>query len=460
MEILRRWDMKHWGRITGVMLAMLLAMASLQAQAATKAQDREFNHMSTGFPLTGVHATTACETCHVGGVFVGTPRACDGCHAVGKRVVATPKSTKHIVTDAPCESCHFNTSTFFGARYNHGTAVSGECANCHNGRIVEGMPSAHPVTTSACDSCHRSSAWIPASWNHRDTASDCSVCHQAAGPGRNYTSARHSGTYAPLGILATCKECHTNYYTFSSYYYRHNPPGNSATCGTCHNNVAYANGVMQIATTAAHTSYASATIACASCHKSYAPGTFAAGHYDHVGAGTCDTCHSAHAAWSPAITQASTARHSVYTAAGIPLCADCHTSTAAWAGSRYNHAGATVCATCHQGNAGWNTYIRQLSANHIPFTAAACTNCHTSSASWATVARGATLHANVTTIGPGACAVCHGSNTLYPGNGQQTARWPSYHESSKATPAPAMDCSWGGCHDPAGTKGSLYINWD
>lgn len=452
--------MKHFGKITGALFAMLLAFASLQAQAATKAQDREFNHMSTGFPLAGVHATTSCESCHIGGVFVGTPRACDGCHATGKRVVATPKSLKHIVTDAPCETCHFNTSTFYGARYNHGTAVPGQCTNCHNGRIVEGMPRNHPVSPvvgASCDSCHRSSSWLPASWNHTDTGSDCSVCHKAGGPGRNYTSARH-GSYNTLGILATCRNCHTNYYTFSSYYYNH--IGAASTCGTCHQNTPGIVGVTPIVSTTAHANYASALISqCSSCHKSFGIGTFAAGRYDHAGAGTCDTCHSGHAGWSPAITQASTARHTVYTAAGIATCASCHTSTAAWAGSRYNHSSGAACSTCHSGQPTWNTYIRQMSTNHIPFTAATCESCHTSSASWATVARGATLHANVTTTGAGACAVCHGSNTSYPGNGQQTESWPSFHKSSK-NPA-ATDCSSSNCHKPgAGGKGVLYQVWD
>jgi hypothetical protein len=450
--------MGYFEKIAGALFALMLVFFAAHAQAATKAQDKEFNHLSTGYPLTGVHTTVACEACHVGGVFVGTPRACDGCHATGKRVVATPKSLKHIVTDAPCETCHFNTSTFYGARYNHGTAVPGQCETCHNGRIAQGKPSAHPVTLSACDNCHRSSSWLPASWNHRDTASDCSVCHKAGGPGRNYTAATHLPmSMDTVSFTGNCKACHTNYYTFYSAYYNH--VGASTSCGNCHQFAAYGPGVKQITSTTAHTNYASALITqCTSCHKSYAVGTFAAGKYDHVGAGTCDTCHSGHAAWSPAITQASTARHNVYAAAGIAACSTCHTSTAAWAGSRYNHSSGAACSTCHSGQPTWNTYIRQMSANHIPFTAATCESCHTSATSWASVARGSTLHANVTTTGAGACAVCHGSNTSYPGNGQQTARWPSFHESSK-NPS-AADCSAGGCHRPGGSKGVLYQKWD
>ena len=122
--------MKRLGRVLGVVLAVVLAVCSLQAQAAgTQAVGRSFDHNATGFPLSGVHALTACETCHAAGVFKGTPKTCDGCHALGKRVVATPKSSSHIVTDAPCDTCHFNASTFLGARFNHGTALPGQCKN-------------------------------------------------------------------------------------------------------------------------------------------------------------------------------------------------------------------------------------------------------------------------------------------------------------------------------------------
>jgi nitrate/TMAO reductase-like tetraheme cytochrome c subunit len=406
--------MKHWGKITGCLFAMLLAFVSVQAQAATKAQSREFNHMSTGFPLTGVHAMTPCETCHVGGVFVGTPRVCDGCHAVGKRVVATPKSLKHIVTDAPCETCHFNTSTFFGARYNHGTAVPGQCTNCHNGRIVEGTPRNHPVSPIpgvSCDSCHRSSSWLPASWNHTDTASDCSTCHKAGGPGRNYVTGHLPMSMDTQNFATNCKACHSNYYTFYSAFYNH--AGASTACGNCHQFAAYGPGVKQIVSTAAHNTYVSATITqCQSCHKSYGVGTFAAGRYDHASGATCDTCHSGKP-WAPAITQiTSTAAHNVYsTNAVITNCGSCHKSTIAWAGSRYDHVGAGACQTCH--TAANSPTIRAMATNHIPIaTTATCSSCHISAASWASVS----MQHNATQIALTPCKGCHLGSPRYLGS--------------------------------------------
>ncbi|MGE5757980.1 MAG: hypothetical protein ACM3W8_03845, partial [Sideroxydans sp.] len=42
----------------------------------TQSPGHEFNHFETGFPLTGAHLTTECGSCHVAGVFKGTPRNC------------------------------------------------------------------------------------------------------------------------------------------------------------------------------------------------------------------------------------------------------------------------------------------------------------------------------------------------------------------------------------------------
>jgi hypothetical protein len=442
--------MKRLGRILGCLFAAVLAVASMQALAAAPGGDRGFDHAHTGFPITGVHATTPCETCHIGGVFIGTPRACDGCHAVGKRVVATPKSTSHIVTDAPCDTCHFNTSTFYGARFNHGTAKPGECANCHNGRIMAGKPTDHPATIYACDSCHRSSSWIPASWNHRDTASDCSFCHKAGGAGRPASGGHLPMSMDTVNFSGNCRACHSNYYTFYSAYYNH--AGASTSCGNCHQNAAYGPGVKQITSTTAHGNYASATITqCQSCHKSYGVGTFAAGKYDHAGASPdCGTCHSGKP-WAPAITQVtSTAAHNVYSNAGITTCSRCHKSTAAWAGSRYDHVGAGACDTCH--TAANSPYIRAMSANHIPFTATTCTNCHYSSGStWGMAVSSVTLHSYVNTT---PCTTCHLRGNPYSGNGQDTKS--VGHEGMRA----GDDCSKSGCHKPLGNRGVLYQRWD
>ena len=228
--------MKAAGRNLSYALAFSLAAFAVQAVAATQG-GTNFNHLSTGFPLSGGHAVAACETCHVGGIFKGTPRACDGCHATGKRIVATTKTNSHIVTDAPCENCHFNTATWSGARYNHSAARVGDCLSCHNGRISTGKPSNHIPTTESCDRCHRTSTWTPASWNHTGAeyiGVDCLNCHNGS-TARTYTNTAIHSSYIALGIT-TCRSCHNNFTRFSIYHYGHNDAGYlaQADCLGCH----------------------------------------------------------------------------------------------------------------------------------------------------------------------------------------------------------------------------------
>ena len=340
--------MRRSARVLGGLLAMALTLASLHAMAETQPSGRDFNHKTTGFSLSGGHATAACETCHVGGMFKGTPKKCDDCHAVGKRVVATPKSNAHLVTDAPCESCHFNTSTWLGARYNHGAAMLGLCITCHNGRTAKAKHAGHVATTFSCDQCHRTSSWIPASWNHTGSiysGQDCSSCHKAGGPGRNYTTTAKHSTFINSLAISNCKSCHTNYYSFFSHYYIHDKP--FVSCGECHANPAY---------------------------------TTAGG-----------------------VTQSANPVHPSATIVGITNCESCHTRTyASFAGTLYRHndaafAAAPDCLTCHSGAyAG----IKGIPSNHIPLDATAkCNVCHVSGSSW-----GGMQHSQVATI---QCKTCH-----------------------------------------------------
>jgi len=317
--------MKRLGRILGNALAMVLTVFSLQAAAAEPQAARAFDHATTGFPLLGGHATTPCETCHVGGVFKGTPRNCDGCHAPGRRVVATPKSTSHIVTDAPCDSCHFNTYTFLGAKYNHGTAVPGQCLSCHNGRIATGRPSTHNagfMLTNSCDNCHRTYAFVPASWNHVGVAPrscENAGCHLPNTGNRYYRSA----ATLPLG------KTHMNF-TYTA----------TEACDTCHNFVRWTPPM-----------HMPAPGRCDSCHNNtLAQGTFT-GHAS-IGTEDCNGCHfQSLGSWLPALG-GKPANH-------IP----------------YNTATATSCHTCHATTTGASIHGPAL---HAYLTGMACTTCHLS----------------------------------------------------------------------------------
>ncbi|MBL0060770.1 MAG: hypothetical protein IPP40_04590 [bacterium] len=54
--------------------------------------DATFDHQTTAFPLTGQHVQTACQQCHIGGVFEGTPSQCIDCHLADYNGTTDPGS--------------------------------------------------------------------------------------------------------------------------------------------------------------------------------------------------------------------------------------------------------------------------------------------------------------------------------------------------------------------------------
>lgn len=392
--------MKRLGRILGSLLAVVLTVASLHAAAAeTRLGGRDFNHMATGFPLLGGHATAPCETCHVGGMFKGTPRNCDGCHAVGKRVLATPKSNAHIVTDAPCETCHFNTSTWFGARYNHGTAIPGQCRTCHNGRQAVNKPASHNSgnkATASCDSCHRSSAWLPSSWNHVGVApGTCATCHNGI------TAIGKTGSHTTIAKATyACDACHS-FIGWLPARYKHT---SAAACTSCHD------GATAIGKPAGHTTTAKATFACSDCHNTTA---WLPARYTHNTAAPCSSCHDGATA--------------IGKPAGHPATAD-------------------ECNQCHTSTIAWLPALGAKPSNHIPYNGGvACSSCHVGGG----VVTGPTLHTYVSTY---ACTTCHLKSASYLGSMDKK----SYGHENWST----GDCSQSGCHRPAGNRGTSYINWN
>jgi hypothetical protein len=434
--------MGRLGKVIRGLLALLLAVAVWQAVAAPQTAGRAFNHISTGFSLSGGHAAAACETCHNGGVFKGTPRNCDGCHATGKRIVATPKSNNHIFTDAPCESCHFNTASWLGARFNHGTARAGQCVTCHNGRIATGKPTSHnvpPYSPNTCDQCHRSSAWYPHTWNHTDTTSDCVSCHKAGGPGRTFTASHLSqATMSAMGITG-CNVCHKNFYSFNSARYNH--AGASTQCDSCHGNAAFAGVTQKVKPIHNYTS--AMGLSCQSCHKNFV--SFTGAIYDHTGASTaCENCHG-NATYAAAVTQKQDAIHSVTTALGL-TCQACHKNYSSFTGARYDHAGAsTVCDTCHVAANTKNNRIQGKSASHLS-TTAACATCHKSTTTWL----GASGH---TGNEAGQCLNCHVADRPVNHTGSKLGVCDTCHKTTTWVWSHAGATACSGCHNGSTATG-------
>ena len=408
--------------IVGVMATAALVQAL--PLAAQQRSQTPYDHLRTRFPLTGAHAVTPCESCHIGGQMTGTPTQCDYCHRAGSRIAVTVKPARHVQTPEPCDVCHRSAATWTGARFSHVAVTPGTCFSCHNGSVASGKPSGHVATTASCDSCHRTSAWVPAGFNHLTvTPGTCASCHN--GSTATGKPANHMVT------TASCDQCHrTTAWLPASFNHAGVTPG---TCANCHNgSTAAGKPAKHLVTTAA----------CDQCHRTTAwlPATF---NHASVTPGTCTSCHNGSTATGKP------ANHLVTTAA----CDQCH-RTVAWLPASFNHASVTpgTCATCHRtGGSGL-----AKPGNHIPYesqllagTTLGCDACHKSTTTFTIE----TMNHNSTPgNGAGWCKGCHLSGMTYLGSMQKKSLT---HEKSTGV----TDCSQSGCHRPLGTRGSTYKSW-
>ena len=181
---------------SAVWLTAALALVGGQPSAHVD----EFDHASTGFPLTDAHKHLACEECHTRGIFQGTPRQCAACHTQGGYVPASTRPATHIRTLNACEDCHRATGWTPVIRVDHG-ATRGSCNSCHNGTTAGGKPATHIATANTCDNCHRTTAWSPViRVDHGVVLGTCYSCHNnvvAGGKPANHIPAPN-----------TCDDCH------------------------------------------------------------------------------------------------------------------------------------------------------------------------------------------------------------------------------------------------------------
>src|SRR5690242_2203942 len=106
-------------------IAVIVALGA--APMAFGAQQRtQFDHLTTGFELTGQHRDLPCEQCHANGLFKGTPRDCSSCHGIGSTVRATAKSANHILSTEQCDSCHATVAWIPAVNFDH-AQTHGSC---------------------------------------------------------------------------------------------------------------------------------------------------------------------------------------------------------------------------------------------------------------------------------------------------------------------------------------------
>lgn len=134
------------------------------------------DHAGTRFPLTGMHALTPCESCHVNapvGDYRGAQSECQFCHQ-RDAAAAFPNHLLNGFTDN-CEKCH-STSNWdaIGVEHDFFPLIGGhgglDCTQCHvNGQLGPLDPN--------CFACHQSDYIAAPNHVANNFSTDCTECH-------------------------------------------------------------------------------------------------------------------------------------------------------------------------------------------------------------------------------------------------------------------------------------------
>jgi hypothetical protein len=223
-----------------------------------------FNH--TTFPLVGVHATTACTTCHnppyapSANNYSAVPTTCYGCHVRDFTGATTP--VPHTGLATTCDSCHKNTDATWSQKgsfvHNAYFALAGAhaaapCSQCHNPPYAPSTNNYLSVPTSPCSACHLrdyNNATTPVNHIAAGFPTTCDSCHKFSDA--TWMQGTFNHTYFPItsgNHNVPCAQCHTTPNVFTVF-----------NCIGCHT---------QATTNGHHTGvrgYVWASPACYSCH--------------------------------------------------------------------------------------------------------------------------------------------------------------------------------------------------
>jgi hypothetical protein len=344
-----------------LLFAMSLSFAA-PAWAQFETPNRQF-HDQTTFRLEGRHLAVPCESCHLKGIYKGTPTQCMDCHWQRRQ-----DDRFRLQLGSRCEQCH-RPVAWTAVRFDHG--------------VTTGMPLNGAHRELACQSCHKND-------NLRVAQSTCVSCHQ-----QDYQAAR-TPNHVAAGFPTACEACHrASDATFQGARFDHQASfplvGQHAqlACSSCHRNNVFQGTARE----------------CVGCHRESYNRTTSPNHMAAGFPTTCESCHRAtdasfrgvdfnHAAVFPLVGQHAQA-----------ACATCHRNNLFRGTPR-------ECVGCHQEN-----FNRTTAPNHVaagfPTT---CENCHRPSD---TSFRGAGFnHAQVFTLvgrhAQAACTTCH-RNSVFRG---------------------------------------------
>lgn len=276
--------------------------ASCHGTAGWKqAKTAGFDHGRTGYPLTGRHASVACDRCHLPGrpLRVAHER-CSDCHrdAHGGELARRADAGR-------CESCH-DVEGFRPARYGPED----------HARTAYPLRGAHLAV--ACDECHRSaqgSAGLRAAAagsvkvSLKPASARCSDCHRDP----------HRGETAAVAAAGGCETCHRvdawRAVAFDHAQTRYPLSGRHArvACDRCH-----AHGEGSSASTVA---FKGAATECAACHKDPHGGQFATAT---GGRTACERCHATDSLEARRFSHARDSRYPLDGAHARLACAACH----------------------------------------------------------------------------------------------------------------------------------------
>ena len=287
-----------------------------------------FDHSQFDFALNGAHQQVACSSCHIDGVFDGTPTDCVSCHADDFRQADDPIHTEGSFS-AQCLECHTEAAwepSFFD-HGNTGFALNGahrqtDCASCHTDGAYAGTPTncidCHAEDFREADEpnhvlldfpkdclqCHNQNDWEPAAFDHSQFDFALNGAHQQVA----CSSCHIDGVFD--GTPTDCVSCHADDFRQADDPI-HTEGSFSAQCLECHTEAAWEPSFFDHGNTGFALNGAHRQTDCASCHT------------DGAYAGTPIDCVSCHARDEP--------RNHFG-----PDCAACHTETA-WTPSTFDH---------------------------------------------------------------------------------------------------------------------------
>ena len=155
----------------------------LQCHTTTAWRPATFDHNTTRFPMTGVHTSAQCQSCHVNGNYQLAYNDCYQCHQAQYQQ-ATNLNHVTLLFSHDCTPCH-TTSTWLPSTFNHDQQYF---------RIYSGK---HSGKWTSCTACH------PTLGNYPDFT--CLSCHKH---NQLDTDSKHLNVRGYVYSSPACYSCH------------------------------------------------------------------------------------------------------------------------------------------------------------------------------------------------------------------------------------------------------------